>query len=48
MMGNEHLFASLRPLVKEIWLANGASIYSKGEGEVVFSCGLMENSASIP
>lgn len=36
MMGDEHLFASLHPLVHEIRLADGASIYSKGEGEVVF------------
>lgn len=36
MMGDEHFFASLRPLVREIQLADGASIYSKGEGDVSF------------
>jgi hypothetical protein len=36
MMGNEEFFASLRPQVREIRLANGASIKSKGEGDVIF------------
>jgi hypothetical protein len=36
MMGNEEFFTSLRPLVREIRLANGASIKSKGEGKVIF------------
>lgn len=36
MMGDEQFFASLRPLVREIRLADGASIYSRGEGEVAF------------
>jgi hypothetical protein len=36
MMGRESFFSSLRPLVRTIRLANGASIQSKGEGEVVF------------
>lgn len=36
MMADEHFFASMRPFVKEIRVANGASIYSKGEGEVIF------------
>lgn len=36
MMGDESFFASLRPFVREIRLADGASIYSQGEGEVVF------------
>ena len=36
MMGEERFFSSLRPLVREIRLANGACIKSKGEGDVIF------------
>jgi hypothetical protein len=36
MMSDESFFASLQPLVRTIRLANGGSIHSKGEGDIVF------------
>jgi hypothetical protein len=36
MMGDEQSFNTLNPWVREIRLANGRSIYSKGEGDVIF------------